>query len=87
MILAPIEFFQNLMTNHHLKESGKRFLQLNPRPFVKQINKDISIRNRNISVLEVSSETAPLKDTTNSVGIEKFMRAFYRIIKKNIMIY
>jgi len=73
--------------DHHLKESGKRFLQLNPRPFVKQINKDISIRNRNISVLEVSSETAPLKDTTNSVGIEKFMRAFYRIIKKNIMIY
>ena len=43
--------------------------ELNPSPFVKKLNKKISKQNSGISVLAVS---AALKETTNSIGIEKY---------------
>ena len=50
------------------KEGGKRWVELNPSPYVKKLNKKISKQNSGISVLAVS---AALKETTNSIGIEK----------------
>ena len=51
------------------KEGGKRWVELNPSPYVKKLNKKISKQNSGISVLAVS---AALKETTNSIGIEKY---------------
>ena len=54
------------------KEGGKRWVELNPSPFVKKFNKKISKQNSGISVLAVS---AALKETTNFAQRKKSTKA------------